>query len=177
MNSSTIRNAPRRMQMRQTTWRNPKDHVQRATLYDSDNRAFEVVWAPAGKTIRLKDADGEVHEVTDVQQVPSHYDHAIHRVDCGQDECHKGGGRIGGGWFCLKGHKGTIVGGLAPLLIHEGVEEFLPTALDPAAQEKKEAEALLEANAMAAQAAGDAAILAKARVARAADAAAKPEKK
>jgi hypothetical protein len=77
----------------------------------------------------------------------SRYDHAIHRV-----------------------HNGIIIAGLAPLLVKLGSDEQLDPALDPNAATKKTAEAeqlRAEADMKTAE---DAALLAKARAERAADA-------
>ncbi|HEY2517078.1 MAG TPA: hypothetical protein VGI39_39670 [Polyangiaceae bacterium] len=131
---------------RTTRWKNPTPHTMRFLLHDSANIARLVTIDP-GETIEL----------------PSEFDNAIHRVDCGQDFCHKGAGKVGGGWFCLKGHNGTIIGGLAPLLLRlDGVVEELDSALDPQASLKKKAEADLAAASLVAHQAREAQLIAAA---------------
>lgn len=135
-----------RLRMRQTSWLNPTSHVQRVTLHDSTNREQYVEWAP-GET----------------QVVPSEYDNAIHRVDCGQEACHKGAGKKGQGWFCQRGHNGTVIGGLAPLLVRVGADDTLDPALDPDATEKRTLDADVAAKAVQVKAAHEALVLAAAR--------------
>jgi hypothetical protein len=136
-----------RYELRTSKWLNPTDHVQRVVVYDGTNRRQVIVWRP-----------GETKEIDSV------YDGAIQKVDCGQDHCHKGAGKKGGGWFCALGHPGQIVGGLAPLLKRIGAEDTLDPALDPALAEKKEAQAQIAAAAMATKAAQSALIVAAANV-------------
>lgn len=132
--------------LRQTQWKNPTDKPQRVVLFDSTNRKLVVTWAPG-----------------EVKSVPSEYDNAIHRVDCGEEHCHKGAGRRGGGWYCTRGHNGTIVGGLAPLLVRVDHDDTLDPSLDPDLARKKQAEADVAAAAITSKLAQESLVIAAAR--------------
>lgn len=129
-------------------WRNPTKSLMHVDVHEGEGAART--------TTRYEFPPGET------VSVPSQYDRAIHMVDCGRDECHRSPVR-GAGYFCLKGHSGVIMGGLAPLLVRVGAEETLLEALDPALQERKAAEADEAANAIMLTRAENAILLARKR--------------
>lgn len=124
-----------------TTWHNPTGAEQSVVLH-----------GPSGK-FRFVLGPGQRRELDSV------YDRAIQHIDCGREECRKGG------WFCQKGHSGNIVGGLAPLLRRMGKDDKLDPVLDPAISEKKALEAQIAASALVAEGQEKALLLAAAKVA------------
>lgn len=114
-------------QQRTTSWHNPTKEVQRAVLFRDlkamhpdrfgrDKFVFEV--APGG-TVELD----------------SQYDRALQLIDCGHNECHQKGG-----YFCVAGHEGTVVGGMLPRLRRVGKNDRMEDYLDPDAAARKEVE-------------------------------------
>lgn len=130
-------------EMRLTRWRNPRNHSQKIVLFDSTNRKIVVTFQPGEE-----------------KDIPSEYDFAIHRVDCGQEECHRGPVH-----YCLRGHPGVVVGGLAPLLERVNVADTLEPTLDPDVDAKRKAEAAMAAAALQKKVAEDALVVAAAKVA------------
>ena len=130
-----------------TTWHNPTDYEMFVDVYNgtgvhknNERRATRYRFPKRSDT-----------------QVPSRFDNAIQLIQCGLDEC-----RQDGTW-CNKGHHGTVVGGLAPLLQKKGTEivaTLLP-CLDPMLAQKKAADAELATQDIARRYAEDAMMLAK----------------
>jgi len=103
-----------------TRWKNPtSDHVR------------VVVNLPTGKAAY----DFKPGETRDI---PAEFNDHIHRVRCSDPACHKSGYA-----FCLRGHEGVVVAGVAPQLVREGVETKLAEGLDPLEEKRKEEAAAL----------------------------------
>ena len=109
-----------------TTWMNPTPNDMHVDIQEGEGKSFSV------QRYEIKAGQSA--------QIPSQYDHAIHYTDCGREECHHSR-ELGAGYFCKKGHDGTIVGGLAPMLVRVGVNEQLPESLDTSREAKRAAEA------------------------------------
>lgn len=93
-------------------------------------------------------------EPGETKDVDPQYDQAIQRVQCSDEDCRRFSYK-----FCLKGHDGLIVGGLAPMLRKVGGPHLeLATGLDANLVERQAADAKL-ASALVAQRQVDAAII------------------
>lgn len=116
-------------QLKITKWFNPTKYMQRFR-YVQDGAVYEQE-IPPGETVEMS----SVHD-----------DH-IQRVVCNDDECRKGHYR-----FCLKGHDGQVVGGVAPMLQRVGAKTVVADGIDPEAAKKKTAMAELAKARLAKQA-------------------------
>ena len=131
---------PRREQY--TTWVNPTDTAMFVEVYNG-NEAVPTRY------------DFPPHEEV---QVPSRFDTAIHRGQCGQRECQNKGG-----WCLNADHRANVVGGLAPMLQRKGSNWKVLPALDPLQAELEATKAQLVAESIVRKKAEDAQILAAAR--------------
>lgn len=139
-----------------TTWHNPTDHEMFVDVYNgtgihknNERRATRYRFPKRADT-----------------QVPSRFDNAIQLIQCGLDEC-----RQDGTW-CNKGHRGTVVGGLAPQLQKKGTEavaNMLP-CLNPDLAQETAAAAEVAVQDLARRKAEDAMMLARKRQQDATDA-------
>lgn len=125
-----------------STWHNPMSSDQTVIFHDTNSRGTKFV-IPAGG----------------VREIPGRYDFAIQRVQCGDNAC-----RQSGHGFCMHGHDGQVIGGMAPGLIKQGQTRRshpLDPALDPDIQLKREAEAKIAAAMIARSSADEALLIAK----------------
>lgn len=142
-------------QYKLTKWKNPTKLVRTVTVFEERGN----------KNVPIK----FTFQPDEVKEIPSHFDLAIQRVDCGRPECREkrdenGRPIPGSGPWCDKGHPGVVLGGLDPLLVRVGVEGVVvPEALDPEAAKVKALEAEQAAAMIAKKAAEEAILIAEAK--------------
>lgn len=123
-------------------WYNPTPHQQVVDFYDVNPRQGTRYKIPAGGS----------------REIPSRYDFAIQKVLCSDPAC-----RAKQHGFCMVGHEGQVMGGMAPALIKKGQSRAafpLDPALDPSLQEKRSLEAEAAAAALAKKTADEALLIA-----------------
>lgn len=98
------------------TWVNPTDQTMQVVLHQRHGsglkdkaHAYRVVFPP-GKEVK----------------VMTEYRDAIQRVMCNEPECRSTAWK-----YCLKGHAGSVIGGLAPQLVRKGANIKPNPDLDP----------------------------------------------
>lgn len=131
-----------------STWLNPTESDQTVVFFDTNPKGTKFV-VKAGSQ----------------REIPGRYDFAIQKVMCSDDAC-----RLTGHGFCVKGHQGQVIGGMAPSLLKvEQSRETHPLdpALDPHLALKRAAEAKAAAAMIARSGADEALLLAKAEEIRA----------
>lgn len=124
---ATARTVSEHDEFRYTKWFNPTDKPQAVIIHPD---------SPQGRIRKYVVQPGQSLDI------PSEYDRAIHTVICGDTACKKSGR------FCTKEHGGTVIAGLAPLLVKEGSSEKLDPALDPAMVHKLQLEQDLASGAL-----------------------------
>jgi hypothetical protein len=132
--------APRQEQY--TVWYNPTDQTFKADVFYA-NEAVPTRFTFAPK-----------QEV----EVPSRFDSAIQKAQCGERAC-----QLKGGWCNDPSHAANVIGGLVPLLQRKGANWKTLPALDPMLAELEAAKAQIAAETLARKRAEDATLLAAAR--------------